>query len=87
MLLAVMMMRPVQLEELDIVLVDENILEEVEQYVCACEHCAENAATALDYLLDALTGCDPTITTYLMRRPARCPSCSSRITEKTLVAV
>ena len=82
-----MMIKPANIEELDIVLVDENILEEVEQYVFACENCAENAATAFDYLLDALTGCDPTITTYLMRRPANCPSCSAKITEKTLVAV
>ena len=81
------MIKPAHIEELDIVLVDEDILAEVELYVSACEHCAENASIALDYVLDAMTGCDPTVTTYLMRRPARCRTCSGRITEKTLVAV
>jgi hypothetical protein len=83
-----MMIKPnTIIEDLDIVLVGENILCDVERFVFACEHCAEYAPMALDYLLDALTGCDPTITTYLMRRPAHCPSCSARLTEKTLVAV
>jgi hypothetical protein len=82
-----MIIRPTNVEELDIVLIDENILVEVEHVVMSCEACAENAATALDYLLDALTGCDPTVTTYLMRRPVRCPSCFGQIKEKTLVAV
>jgi hypothetical protein len=47
----------------------------------------ENAAVALDYVLDALMGCDPLITEYLMCRPARCPACSREIGEKTLVVV
>ena len=75
------------IEELRIVLLDENTLTEIERYIGACERCAGHAAIELNYLLDGLTGCDPTVTTYLMCRPARCRSCSATITEKTLVAV
>ena len=74
------------IEELQIVLVDEAKLAEAEQWLAACERCAENGAIAFDYVLDALTGCDPAVT-YVMCRPARCPCCSSNITEKTLVVV
>jgi hypothetical protein len=81
------MMNSTQLEEVDIVLIDEEVLAEVEQWVSGCQHCADNAATPLDYVLDAVTGCDPTVSTYLMRRPVRCQTCSGWLTEKTLVAV
>src|SRR5262245_57998748 len=75
------------LEATDIVLIDELTLVDVELFVAGCEVCAENAAMSLEYVLDALTDSDPTVTEYLMCRPARCPSCSSQITEKSLVAV
>jgi hypothetical protein len=83
------MTEPLQqsVEEIEIVFLDESFLAEAEQCLFACEYCAENAVIALDYLLDVLTGCDPTVTEYLMCRPACCPSCSSQITEKTLVVV
>jgi hypothetical protein len=63
------------------------MLTQTELWVSACERCAENAAVTLNYLLDALTGCDPHSTEYVMCRAARCPSCSGEITEKTLVVV
>ena len=81
------MMKSTQLVEVDIVLIDEDVLAEVEQWVAGCQQCTDNAATALDYVLDAVTGCDPTVTTYLMRRPVRCQTCSGWVTEKTLVTV
>ena len=83
------MINPVErcVERINIVLVGEALLGETEQWLSACEQCAENVAITLDYLLDALTGCDPRWTEYVMCRPARCPSCSSEIREKTLVAV
>ena len=69
----------------NIVLVDEETLIEAQHCVSGCEHCAENASIAFDYLLDAITGCDPTVTDYVMCRPARCPGCSHSLTEKTRV--
>jgi hypothetical protein len=84
-----LMIKPRQrsLEEINIVLVGESTVAEVEEFLTACEHCADNVPIALDYLLDALTGCDPQVTEYVMCRPACCPFCLSEIREKTLVAV
>jgi ribosomal protein L37AE/L43A len=84
------MFRPAQqrrIEDIDIVLVDETTVERAEEWITACEHCSENAPHAMDYLLDALTGCDPTVTEYVMYRPACCPFCTSSITEKTSISV
>ncbi len=78
---------PQSIEEIDIVLLDNDMVGQAEGLLSACEHCAENAAIALDYVFDALTGCDPSVTEYLMHRPASCPSCLCKITEKTLVVV
>ena len=77
--------RPI--EEINIVLIRENLVAEAEEFVAACEHCANNAFVALDYVLDALTGCDPQVTEYMMCRPARCPACSNPVHEKTLIKV
>jgi hypothetical protein len=83
------MLKRVQLpiEEINIVLLDENIVEEAEQWVLGCEHCTDVAILELDYVLDAITGCDPQVTEYVMCRPAQCPFCSSEVQEKTRVAV
>ena len=54
-------------------------------YVSACQACAENATIAFEYLLDAVTACDPTSTEYVMCRPVCCPSCGGEIREQTLV--
>jgi hypothetical protein len=53
--------------------------------VVACECCATGAGISFDYVLDAVTGCDPGITEYVMSHPAKCPRCSGEVTEKTLV--
>ena len=74
-------------EEINIVLIDEKLVMEAEQWILGCEHCADNAGIALDYILDAVTGCDPDLTEYIMCRPASCPFCSSEIHEKTQVSV
>jgi len=81
------MLEPIQpcVAELSVVLVDESMLVETELWLSGCEHCSETASHTLDYLLDELTGCDPTITEYALCRPARCPSCLGEITEKTRV--
>jgi hypothetical protein len=73
------------IEELEVVLVDEGTLEEVRHYISACEHCVDHAAIPLDYLLDAVTGNNPTVTHYVMCRIPQCPACCSYLTEKTLV--
>jgi hypothetical protein len=71
--------------ETNVVLIDEETMVEAQALITACEHCDERAEMAFDYLLDALTGCDPSQTEYLMCRRAHCPSCFREITEKDLI--
>jgi hypothetical protein len=75
------------LEDMQVVLIEESTVAQIESSVRACERCAANAMTSLDYLIDALTGHDPAVTEYIMCRSAKCPSCFSELTETTLVAV
>jgi hypothetical protein len=75
------------IEDMNIVLIEEAVLLEALSWASGCENCAENAFTTFDYLLDAVTGFDPTITEYVMWRPALCPRCSGEVTEKTQVAI
>ena len=69
----------------DIFLLGEAQLMEAEDFVVACERCEEHAEISFDYLLDAVTGCDPAHTEYLMPRAAHCPQCRREVTEKTLI--
>jgi hypothetical protein len=76
----------VPIEETNIVLVDEDLLSEAEEWIGFCEHCNEECEHSFDQILDALTECDPTNTDYLMCREARCSRCHNPVTEKTLVS-
>ncbi len=69
----------------DVQLIDESLLVEVEECVAACERCDDNAEITFDYLLDAATGCDSTVTEHLMCRMAKCPRCRCEIRENTRV--
>jgi len=71
--------------EVDIAFVDEPMVFGAEEWVSACQACDEKAQIPFDYLLDALTGCDPRLTEYLMSRIAQCPRCGGEINEKTLI--
>jgi hypothetical protein len=73
------------LELTNIVLLSESQIIEAEDFVVGCERCVNDAEISFDYLLDALTGSDPSNTEYLMPRPARCPHCLCDVNEKTLV--
>jgi hypothetical protein len=77
----------VSIEETNIVLVDEFTLREALHWVSGCGACSGYAAISFDYILDALTGWDPSTTEYVLCRPGKCPECSAAITEKTAVAV
>src|SRR5262245_10794817 len=72
-------------EHVHTVLVDEAELAAVEDLIAGCVSCSEGAYLPLDYLLDALTSCDPMTTEYLFPRPAQCPRCGSAITEKMAI--
>jgi len=74
-------------EETTIVLIDEPMLSAAEACFTGCEHCSDDAEITLDYVLDHVTGCDPTVTEYVLCRPAICRSCHRGVTEKTFVVV
>jgi hypothetical protein len=70
---------------LRVVVVSEHDLAEAQAFVVGCECCRPDAVLSFDYLLDAVTGCDPLATEYFMSRCACCPRCFGKIAEKTLV--
>ena len=71
--------------EIEIVLIDDAVLLQAQSLLNGCEQCDSHAEIAFDYLLDAITGNDPTRIEYLLPRPARCPQCFAKVTEKTLI--
>ena len=73
------------IEEINVVLVDERQLQEAQACIIGCESCSDGAEISFDYLLDAVSGCDPATTEYLICRPVQCPRCFHEVTEKTLV--
>ncbi len=72
-------------EDTDVVLIDEDMLSKAENFVTGCERCVEHAEMTFEYILDEITGCDPTSTEYVMCHAAKCPGCFQDITEKTLI--
>ena len=74
-------------DQTDVVLVDAVTLLDAESRIVQCENCCENAEISFDYILDAITGSDPTVTEYIACRPAKCPNCLGEVSEKTLVVL
>jgi len=76
----------VPLAETNVVFVDAPTLLQAQEFISGCEYCAPEAAEiTFDYLLDAVTGCDPSATDYVVCHTARCPCCNHEVAEKTLV--
>jgi len=48
----------------------------------ACEQCSDEAEIPFDTILDRITSSDPSVTDYLLERPA---ICKRQIYKKTLV--
>jgi len=72
-------------EDQNVVFIDEPTLKEAESFITACEHCSERAEIPFDQLLDAVTGCDPTVTEYVICHAAKCATCRHDVMEKTLI--
>jgi hypothetical protein len=72
-------------ENQDVVFVDESTLLEAQSIISGCEHCSELAEIPFDQVLDAITGCDPTTTEYVICHAAKCGCCQNDVMEKTLV--
>jgi hypothetical protein len=73
-------------EETDVVFVNEHTLAEAETFIAGCEYCEpERAEISFDQVLDGVTCCDPTVTEYVICRPAYCQRCLHEVMEKTLI--
>jgi len=73
-------------EEQNIVLIELATLRNAERFIESCEFCNPAASEIpFDHILDEITGSDPTVTDYLLEKPAKCPNCRRDVVEKTLV--
>ena len=73
-------------EQQVVVLIDSTILRKAEGLIESCEYCNdEGAEIPFDWILDRVTGSDPSATDYILEEPAKCPNCRREVLEKTLV--
>jgi hypothetical protein len=73
-------------EEQNVVLISLTTLTRALKLVVSCEDCNPVAAEfPFDYILDRVTGNDPTVTEYVLEAPGKCPRCMGPITEKTFL--
>jgi len=72
-------------EQQNVVLIDAATLQKAQPIIASCKVCSEEAELPFDYILDRLTGSDPSVTDYVLEVAARCLQCGAEITEKTLV--
>jgi len=72
----------------NVILPGPETLRQAVTLVSACESCSPEAGLSFEYVLDGVTGNDPTRTDYLLAPAgARCPQCHGGLTEKTLVEI
>ena len=72
-------------EQQNIVLINAATLHKAQSVLSGCEACSDTAELPFDYILDQLTGHDPSVTDYVLETLARCFQCGATINEKTLV--
>ncbi len=72
-------------EQQNVILIDAVTLHEAERLIESCQHCNPAAELPFDWILDRVTGADPSVTDYILEKPAKCPHCGHGILEKTLV--
>jgi hypothetical protein len=73
-------------EQQNVTLIETVTLREAERLIESCEACnPETAQIPFDYILDWITGSDPSVTHCILGEPAKCPNCRREILEKTLI--
>jgi hypothetical protein len=72
-------------EDQKVVLIDAPILRKAERLIESCEHCNPVAEIPFDWILDRVTGSDPSVTDYILEQLGQCPNCRHDILEKTLI--
>jgi len=67
---------------------DVETIRQAQKLIKSCEQCESALAQVpFDYVLDKITGCDPSATEYVLSEPAECPRCKVAVFEGTLVAI
>ena len=75
-----------EIERRIVVLIDSATLVQTQRLIKSCEQWNEDGADIpFDWILDKVTGSDPSVTDYILEEPAKCPNCRREILEKTLV--
>jgi hypothetical protein len=69
----------------NVVFLEEDAIRQAESLIESCERCNPSAEIPFDWILDKLTGRDPSVTDYILAATAECPNCKQAVTEKTLV--
>jgi hypothetical protein len=70
-------------EEQRVVLMDAGTLRKAEQLIESCEGCnPDGAEIPFDNILDRVTGSDPSVTDYVLRRRRSARSCNREISGK-----
>jgi hypothetical protein len=72
-------------EDTDVILIDEAVLREAQSFITGCQECVPYAEMTFDYILDAVTERDPSVTEYVLCHSAKCPRCQNDVHEKTFV--
>jgi hypothetical protein len=73
-------------EQQVVVLIEDESLRKAEKLIESCEQCNPEAAEIpFDAILDRITASDPSVTDYILERPAGCPNCQQDVLEKTLI--
>jgi hypothetical protein len=73
-------------EQHNVTLIETVTLRDAERLIESCEACnSESAQIPFDYILDQVTGSDPSVTDYILQEPAKCPHCRREVLEKTLI--
>jgi hypothetical protein len=55
-------------EQIRVVAVGAETLRKAEQLIESCEHCNPDAEIPFDNILDRVTGCNPSVTDYILGR-------------------
>jgi hypothetical protein len=73
-------------DQVRVIVVGAATLRQAEALIVGSESCKpDEAEIPFDWIIDRVTGSDPSVTDYILEMTAKCPRCIRRITEKSLV--
>jgi hypothetical protein len=60
--------------------IDIETVRKAEREIASCEACTpDEAEVPIEFVLDCITGSDPSVTDYELAEPARCPRCGAAV--------